>query len=150
MATARLVHEWQDASGGFLRSGNFVLDTTDLTALEAAVVAVSNANLQYATLAVPFVSPTAATPGVTWYLCTDTAVLLFATGAGTTVQLVIPAPTQDIFKIDKLTVDPTSLLMVSLISEVVGNLCDSAGNTVTAFIQGVKSSRRTEQNAPGT
>jgi len=145
VARARIIQEWQDAAGGFLRSANWYDDTVGAGGYEAAVQAASIANLQYATGAVPQVG--VVTPGTTQYfLCTDTAVLTFQTSPGSSLQVIVPAPDATIFGPDGNTVDPTNATVISLIASVVGVLMDVGGNLATAYKSGVKSSRRTEQN----
>lgn len=145
MAQARLILEWQDIAGGFLRSANWYDDTVGAGSFEAEMQAASIANLQYATGAVPQVG--VVTPGTALYnLTTDTAVLTFQTIPGGSLQIVIPAPDASIFGPDGNTVDPTNATILALIASVVGTLMDSGGNLATAYKSGVKSSRRTEQN----
>ena len=150
MSTERMINEWQDAAGGFLRSGSWVDSAGAITSLQTAVAASSNALLSNSTVAVPFVSTIAAVPNVTWYLCTDTAVLIFDCADGSAVSLVIPAPKQSMFKPNGLVVDPTSSDVVPIISAAIGTLANVAGSLVTAYSSGVRSSRRVEQNAPSS
>jgi rRNA processing protein Gar1 len=42
-------------------------------------------------------------------------------------------------------VDPLAPLTAALITAVIGTLTDVVGNVATAYVSGVKSSRRTEQ-----
>lgn len=146
MANARVILEWLDAAGGFLRSANWYDDGVGVAAFEAAMQDASNCNLQYATGAVPEIGVT--TPGTTTYfLTTDVAVLVFATVPGGTVRVVVPGPLESMFGADGNTVDPTSTPAADIIAAVIGSLADSGGNVVTAYVSGVKSSRRTEQNS---
>lgn len=143
MAQARLILEYQDAAGGFLRSANWYDDASSPAGFEAEVQNVSNTNLLYATGAPPQVG--AATPATDQYfLTTDVAVLNFQTSAGGRVQVVIPGPKASIFDAGGNTVDPANPDIVTLIASVVGVLTDSGGNVVTAYSTGVRSSRRTE------
>lgn len=143
MAQARLILEYQDVGGGFLRSANWYDDAHSPAGLEAEIQNVSNTNLLYATGAVPQIG--AATPATTQYfLTTDVAVLNFATSAGGRIQVVIPGPKSTIFDAGGNTVDPANSDIVSLIASVVGVLTDSGGNLATAYVTGVRSSRRTE------
>ena len=144
MVSTRLISEWTDQAGGFIRSANWVFAPVGLATYEAAVQATANAVLQYATNGIPSVST--ATPGTGQYdLVSDTAVLVFATVPGSSLQVVIPAPLNSIFGPSSNVVDPTNPLVAALIAAVVGTLGDAAGNAATAFVSGVKSSRRTEQ-----
>lgn len=140
---ARLILEYQDAAGGFLRSANWYDDGSSPAGFEAEMQNVSNTNLLYATGAVPEVG--VATPATDQYfLTTDVAVLVFQTVAGGRVVVVIPGPKASIFDAGGNTVDPTNADIISLIASVVGTLTDSGGNLVTAYSTGVRSSRRTE------
>lgn len=148
MARNRLVLEWIDAAGGFMRSGGFIDSSFPLATLASAVANASNANLAFATDGLPFISSVAAVPGVTWYLTTDTAVLIFATAVGTYVTLIIPAPDQSMFLPGGTVIDPSAAKSAAVITAVIGSLMDPAGNLVTAYVQGSKGSRRTEQGSP--
>ena len=148
MATNRLIWEWQDAAGGFLRAGNWIDSTFPLATLASAVALGSNTLLAAATDALPYVSSTPAVAGVTWYLATDTAVFNFQTAAGTFVTLVIPGPNSAMFKPGGTIIDPTAPISAGIISAAIGSLMDASGNLVTAYVQGNKGSRRTEQGAP--
>mgnify|MGYP001195724336 CR=1 FL=1 len=145
MAQARLILEWQDAAGGFLRSASWYDDANSPASFEADIQAASNCNLQYATGAVPEVG--VVTPGTTTYfLTTDVAVLVFQTVPGGSLRVVIPGPLEEVFGSDGNTVDPTDTLVAAVIADVIGTLTDSGGNVATAYISGVKSSRRVEQS----
>lgn len=148
MATERLILEWTDAAGGFLRSGGWIDSGASLPTLGSAIALGSNTFLQAATAAVPYVSSTTAVGDVTWYLATDVAQYLFVTGTGTYVNLYIPGPKLAQFKTGGTIIDPTSGIAAAIISAAIGSLTDSAGNLVTAYVQGSKASRRTEQGAP--
>jgi hypothetical protein len=144
MTQVRLISEWIDNAGGFLRASSWVFATPGLATYEAAVQACSNAVLQFATNGIPSVST--ATPGSGQYnLTTDTAVLIFQTGAGTGVRVVIPGPMNSIFGANSSVVDPTNASVAALIAAVIGTLGDAGGNVVTAYVSGIKSSRRSEQ-----
>lgn len=144
MTQVRLISEWIDNAGGFLRASNWVFATPGLSALEAAVQAASNGVLQYSTFGLPAVS--GATPGTGQYnLTSDLAVLVFQTGVGTGVRVAIPAPLSAIFGTNSNVVDPTNPTVAAIIAAVVGTLGDAGGNVVTAYVSGIKSSRRVEQ-----
>lgn len=144
MVNVRLISEWLDLAGGFIRAANWVFAPAGLGTYEAAVQACANAVLQFATSGIPTIS--GATPGSGQYdLVSDTAVLVFATAPGSDLKVVIPAPLGSIFGPSSNVVDPTNPLVAALIAAVVGTLGDAAGNAATAYISGVKSSRRTEQ-----
>lgn len=146
--TDRLISEWQDSALGFLRTGQWSTGSAfGLGAYESAITACSNAGLIIVTMAAPDISVSSPNPGNVWYLTVDTATLLFDTGVGTSVTVTIPGPKQALFKPDTLTIDPTQTDVANLISTVIGFITDNAGNAATAFSQGQRSSRRTEQNA---
>lgn len=148
MATNRLINEWNDAAGGFLRSANWVDPLGGLASLQAAWEATSNDALTYSTAGAPRAASNVATSAL-YYLTTDTAVLTFATAvAGTTISLIIPGPKSALFKADGVTIDPAAPLVAALITAAIGTLSTVAGSNAVSFIQGVRSSRRTEQNAP--
>lgn len=148
MATNRLINEWNDAAGGFLRTGNWVDPLGGLASLQAAIEACSNDAMTYSTAGPPRAASNIATAAL-YYLTTDTAVLTFATSSPSqTIKLIIPGPKSAIFKADGVTVDPTNALIAALTTAAVGTLSTLSGNNAVSFSQGVKSSRRTEQNAP--
>lgn len=145
MTQVRLIWEWIDNAGGFLRASNWVFATPGLATLEAAIQACANPNLQYVTNGIPTVST--ATPGTGQYnLTTDTAVLQYQTAPGSGIRLVIPGPLNTIFGSNSNIVDPTNALIVALNAAVIGTLGDAAGNAASAYISGAKGSRRTEQS----
>lgn len=148
MATNRLINEWNDIAGGFLRTGNWVDTAGGLASLQAAIEACSNDTMTYSTSGAPRAGGNVATAAL-YFLTTDTVVLTFTTtDPAQKVRLIIPGPKSSIFKSDGATVDPTSTLIVALTSAAVGTLSTLSGADVVSFSQGVKSSRRTEQNAP--
>ena len=137
--------EWVDAAGGFLRASNWVVPTGSTGALEAELQTNSNAALQYATVGPPTIGAT--TPGATQYhLVADIAVQIFATIPGTTIQVVVPGPLATTFGPSSNVVNPLDANVAALIASVIGVLSDAAGNAATAYVSGVKSSRRVEQN----
>jgi hypothetical protein len=140
----RAIWEWVDNAGGFLRASSWVFSTVGLFALETALQADSNAVLQFTTAAIPDVS--SSTPGTGQYnLVTDLALLIFQTGAGTTVRVVIPGPLVTTFGPTSNVVNPLDPATASVIAAVIGTLGDASGNVVTAYVSGIKASRRTEQ-----
>lgn len=143
-APSRAFWEWVDDAGGFLRASNWTA-AGGVIAVDAQLQACSNAQLQFATEGVPNISPFA--PGSTQYhLVTDLAVLIFATAGSATISLVIPGPLATTFGPSSNVVNPLDPNVAALIAAVIGNLSDQGGNVVTAYVSGVKSSRRTEQN----
>lgn len=143
-----MINEWNDAAGGFLRTANWVDPAGGLASLQAAIEAVSNDAMTYSTAGPPRAASNIATASL-YYLTTDTVVLTFATAVpGQIIKLVIPGPKAAIFKSDGVTVDPSNSLITALTAAAIGTLSNLPGNDVISFQQGVKSSRRTEQNAP--
>ena len=144
MTPDRAIWEWIDVAGGFLRSSNWVVPTASTGLLEVALQDASNANLEYTTIAAPTVSAT--TPvGGQYSLVYDIALLLFATVPGTTIAVVVPGPLATTFGPSSNVVNPLDPNVAAIISSAIGVLADPAGNPVTAYVSGIKSSRRTEQ-----
>lgn len=149
VAAVKVVNEWIDAAGGFLRSSNWADDGGPGTGpLLAELQAISNAQLASSVQSAPRAPTTSAVAGVTWWLCTDTVVLAFACADGTNVAVTVPAPDESIFLPGRQVVDPANADIVAIAAAAVGVLTNPAGSAVTAFVSGVRSSRRTEQNAP--
>jgi len=144
MALVRYIAEWVDNAGGFIRQGGWVFAPAGLGVYEAALQACANPDLQYFTNGIPTIS--VAAPGTGAYdLVNDTAVLVFATIPGVTIRVIVPGPISTIFGPSSNVVDPTNPLVAALIAATIGTLADSGGNVVTAYVSGVKGSRRTEQ-----
>jgi|SRR5215472_5775692 len=144
MTNVRLIDEWLDQSGGFIRAASWVFAPAGLAAYEAAIQACSNAVLQFSTNGIPTIS--GATPATGQYdLVQDLAVLIFATVPGATVRVTIPAPLATNFGPSSNVVDPTDPNVAALIAAVIGTLGDVNGNVVTAYVSGIKVSRRAEQ-----
>ena len=145
----RTFWEWQDVAGGFHRSQTWNNNSGfALGALEGVLSGISNAGLQFVTSAVPDVAISSPTADVTWQLTQDLAVILFDTASGGVVQLIVPAPHEGIFKPDTLVVDPGNAAIIALTAAAVASMTSVGGDAVTGFNQGVRSSRRTEQNMP--
>lgn len=142
-APNRAFWEWQDDAGGFLRASNWIA-AGSIAAIDVPLQACSNAQLLYATEGMANVSPFAPV-AAQYHLVTDIAVLVFATIPGTTVTIVIPGPLATTFGPSSNVVDPTDPNVAALILAVIGNVADLSGNVVTAYVSGVKSSRRVEQ-----
>lgn len=140
----RLINEYLDFASKYLRTGNWLNPASSAAALSAAIQAATNANLYLATRGRPVVGTT--TPSDALYgPVQDMMNMVFVTAIPTQVQLSIPAPVAAVFGAGGQTVDPTNALVAAIISAAVGTLTDINGNPVTAFVSGVKSSRRTEQ-----
>jgi len=144
MTNVRLIDEWLDQAGGFIRAASWVFAPAGLATYEAAIQACSNGVLQFSTNGIPTIST--ASPAVGQYdLVQDLAVLIFATVPGSTVRVTIPAPQASIFGPSSNVVDPANPTVAALITAVIGTLGDAAGNAVTAYVSGIKVSRRAEQ-----
>ena len=144
VAVDAAVFEWTDQAAGFLRSRSWVVPGGLPGAFLLALQALSNASNTLAVEGPAVISPTPAGSGQ-YALCSTTAVLNFITGAGTGVQVTVPAPVASIFAADGVTVDPANVVVAAFIAAAVGYLTDSGGNVVTAYNTGVKSSRKVEQ-----
>ena len=140
----RVIWEWTDDAGGFIRASNWINTAANLGTVDVPLQGASNAQLTFSTAATPAVSPFAPSAGQ-YHLVTDLAVLIFATGAATTFQVVVPGPMVAVFGPTSNVVDPLAPLTAALIAAVIGTLTDVLGNVATAYVSGVKSSRRTEQ-----
>jgi hypothetical protein len=140
----RLINEYTDVAGGYLRASNWVPYGVSVGPLLAAIAAAQNAALQFSTLAVPVVG-VAVPVGNLYRLTSDLALLNFQTAPGGSVQLAIPGPVAALFGPNSTVVDPSNGLAAAVIAAAIGTLCDASGGAVTAYISGSKSSRRTEQ-----
>lgn len=140
----RVIWEWVDDAGGFLRSSNWINAAANLAVVDAPLQLASNAQLAFATAATPAISPFAPT-AAQYHLVTDLAVLVFATVPGTTIQVVVPGPLATTFGPSSNVVNPLDPTTAALIAAVIGTLADNLGNVATAYVSGIKSSRRTEQ-----
>jgi hypothetical protein len=149
VAIARIINEWNDAAGGFLRTAGWVDDTTSVSTFQNALEACSNDALTHSTFAVPRAAAQTATAAL-YYLTTDAIRLTYLTATpGLTISLIIPGPQSSVFLPDGVTVDPGSTLIAALTAAATtGSLTASGGQPATLFFSGVKTSRRTEQNAP--
>jgi hypothetical protein len=141
MSTERFINEWTDVGANFLRTGGWVDSSGAIVSLQAAMAAASNAQLDFSTVAVPFMSSIAPVLAI-YPTVGDVAVFNFVTGLGGGLQLVVPAPIAALFAPDSVTIDPTAAASVAIITAAIGTLSDAGGSLVTAYTSGVKSSRR--------
>lgn len=74
--------------------------------------------------------------GLTYPKVTDYAALVFADGSGNQAGLTLPAPDSSIFMADQVSVDPSAI--ADIISAATTFLVNSAGNTVTTYLSGVR------------
>lgn len=141
----RIIAEYTDIANGYLRSGNWVGSTTLSLPYATALAACTNAYAGPITVGPAYTSNPLAS-NANYPLVTDTAVLNFITAGLNRVQVTIPSPVAAIFGADGVTVDSSNPLVAALIVAATGYLSDVGANLVTSFMQGVKSSRRVEQN----
>ena len=140
----RIIWEWIDTAGGFIRASNWIDRSASPATLEADLQFDSNGLLQYTTKGTPLISGGSPATGLYQYV-QDVAVLVFQTVPGTTVRVVVPAPLSTTFGPDSNIVDPTDTNVSAIIAAVTGVLCDAGGNVVTSYISGIKTSRRVDQ-----
>jgi len=138
----RLITEWIDAKGTYLRAGNWALIGGSPATLFAAMVGASNAQISFQTQGQPFQDLSAPVDAL-YATNQDTLQLTLITSALTYVQLVIPAPVASLFTTGGVNVDTTSAAYLALAAAVV-NLTDSAGNPVTGISAAAKSQRRVD------
>jgi hypothetical protein len=140
----RVIWEWLDDAGGFLRASNWINSSANLASVFTPLQQESNAQILYATSAPPVVS--SSTPVSSQYhLVVDVAILTFATVPGVTFTVVIPGPLASTYGPSSNVVNPTDPFVAALIAAVLGTLTDVNGNVAVAYVSGIKSSRRTEQ-----
>lgn len=142
---SRYITEWNDQAGGYLRSGNYAGTGLSPAALNAALQALSNANLSPVTYGIAL-NPGTGPVNAPYPYVSTTAVLNFMTTALTGVRLTVPAPVYGVFGSDSFTVDPTNPLIAAAIAAATGFLSDANGNLVTTYTTGVRASRQVESN----
>lgn len=143
-APDRVIWEWIDDAGGFLRASNWCVRPAAVNGVFTELQLNSNAATEFATAATPLVGTFTPT-GAQYHLVTDLALLLFQTVPGTTLRVVVPGPLATTFGPDSNVVNPLDPNVAALIAAVIGVLTDAGGNPATAYISGIKASRRTEQ-----
>jgi len=144
MTSDRVIWEFTDGSGGFLRSSNWLQAGQTPTTLATDAQASNNGNLLYVTSGTPTVGTQ--TPGSALYpLVRDLAQFNFSTGAGTRVVFVLPAPLSTMFNTDG-TINPADPNAAAIIADCLATLSDSSGNAASIYQGGFKASRSTEQN----
>lgn len=144
LTNVRLIDEWIDQAGGYVRAASWVFAPVGLATYEAAIQACSNGVLQFSTNGIPTISAAAPVAGQ-YDLVQDLAVLVFATIPGSTIRVTIPAPQAGIFGPSSNVVNPAHPAVAALIAAVIGTLGDAGGNAATAYVSGIKVSRRAEQ-----
>lgn len=142
MAVHRAYIEWTDVSAGFLREGLYVDSVVGLSTLQAALQAKSNGVVSVWAEGPPNFPGGAATDAL-YPSVQDLAVLSYATGFTSRLQLLLPAPVASIFLADGITVDSSKITAIT--NAAIATLRTSGGVAVTAFSAGVRSSRRREQ-----
>jgi hypothetical protein len=130
----RMYLVWVDVNG-FTRL-TLINTTTGAATIMTDLVAVSNAdwlNLNETGFTVNGApSPTAAT----FQRVSDSAMLLFQTGAGQQIKLQLPAPQLGIFQADTVTVN--SAAITTLIADCIGVLATPTGTPAVAFVAGLR------------
>jgi hypothetical protein len=137
----RLITEWIDARGGFIRAGNWAAIGGSPATVFAAMVAASNAVIANQTQGQPFQDLSAPVDAL-YPTVQDTLQLTCITAALTYTQVVIPAPIAALFQTGSVNVDFSSAAFTALQTALVGNITDQAGSPVTAISAAVKSQRR--------
>jgi len=138
----RLITEWQDSKGTYLRAGNWAKIGGSAATLFSAMVGASNAQVVFQTQGQPFQDLSAPLDAL-YSTNQDTLQLTLITTALTYTQLVIPAPVASLFTAGGVNVDTTSAAYLALAAAVV-NLTDPAGNVVTGISAAAKSQRRVD------
>jgi hypothetical protein len=140
----RLILEYTDASGAYLRASNWLQVTGSLPTLVAAIQACTNTNITFATANQPLVGT--ATPGLGLYASLfDGALFSYQTGPGQAMQFFLPAPLGSLYAANGVQIDTANPLIIALNTAIAANLTDPAGNAPSAFISAVKTSRRSDQ-----
>lgn len=127
---------WVDANGNTTQT--LPRGSAVLTALQSALLAASNADVQqwFEGAVTVTVSPS---PVVADYISVrDRAKLIFQTAGGTIVTLVLPSPQAGIFLADGQTVDPANPAVIAIVTAAMAVLVDTAGNPVTIFLGGTR------------
>lgn len=140
----RIILEYADVAGAFLRAQNWLQLTGFPLSFAAAVQAATNANLAFVTYGQPIVGTT--TPSGSMYQSVqDILLVTMQTTSGSYVQMAIPAPLGSMFLSGGTVIDPTNTFWMNLLASIKLNVTDSAGNAATTLVSAVKSSRRSDQ-----
>jgi hypothetical protein len=129
---------WVDANG-FTRL-TLVNGDAPMTGVQTQLVALSNADVLNSTESALTVNPPFP-PGAAYRTVGDAAVLTFTDGTDL-VDITLPAPLSSIFLADQATVDITQI--GAMIAAVVGTVRTSSGGLVTAYVAGLRRTRKGE------
>lgn len=128
---------WTDVSG--LQTITLVRTNAGATALQAAMLAVSNADyLQWWESAIT-ANGAPAPVAATYQSVTDRAVLTFVCADNTQAVLQVIAPQSAIFMADQQTVNPVAI--AALIAAAIGSLVSTTGSLATTYVAGTRVSR---------
>jgi len=130
---------WVDANG-FTRL-TLVNGTSPLSGVQSALLAQSNADVLNAVEGT-LNAFTPAPPGGTYRTVGDAAILTFTDASGSLVDITLPAPLSSIFLADTVTVDSTAI--AAIIAAVVGTVTTANGGVTTAFVGGLRTTKRGE------
>lgn len=136
MANRRTV-VWSDAAGH--TAAHLLTVTGSAAAVQAAIMAKSNAGVVN-TWEGPLLAPAVAAVAAVYQEVTDQAVLVFQTGSGALVKVIVPAPHSSIFQADQETVDAAQI--TALIAAVLADVVTPAGTALTAYVAGVRTRTR--------
>lgn len=139
MATRRSI-VWVDANGSTRQS--LVRGNATLAGVQAALIAVSNADYQSQFEGTEHVNGAPAPISATYQPVGDYVPLVYSTAGGDLVYVTLPSPQAAIFLADQETVNPAAIAAVT--AAIVGTVVDAAGNAVVAFVGGVRRARLKE------
>lgn len=125
---------WIDVAGR-TRVTQFVINATP-ACIRTSLLAKSNADVVDWFEGDDHFNTSPAPLNLTYPRVTDFASLLFADGSGNQASLTLPAPDSSIFLADQVSVDPSAI--ADIISAATTFLVNSAGNTVTTYLGGVR------------
>jgi len=127
---------WADTGG---RTRATLLDgNATLASVQAALQNHSQADILFY-IEGPQVGSTPAPAGGVFPSVGDTVRLTFTDASGNMLNVVLPAPSANIFLADSVTVDAT--MIGDIITAVVGTVLSAAGNPATAFVAGLRGVR---------
>jgi len=125
---------WVDAFGRSRQT--IVRGNASLASVEAALLAVSNADTQRCWEGPTQVNPAPSPVAADYQNVADYAVLVYQDASGDLVYITVPAPQSTIFMADGETVDPPAIAGVS--AAVIGTVFTAGGSLVTAYVGGFR------------
>lgn len=137
MPNQRQAVAWIDVGGRTVQTVFLVNDTG--STLRAALLGHSNADVLDWFEGVDNFTTSPSPTFATFPSVNDNARLLFEDGSGNQASITLPAPQSAVFLADGVTVDPSAI--ADVISAATTYLVNSAGNTVTTYIGGVRLAR---------